>query len=148
MFVAVAMLVVLVLLGGLAVIGFAAFLRRYLPRLSLPVSFSLSHSVLVLLCIGLYPTDIFFPSIPFDDVYISYLIIPGLHIYWLATQVLPLVDPYLMTKFSFHTASLISIVFIPGLICLFLGGIQWYFIGGLWQRRGLTMRWSERRPAA
>ena len=113
----------------------------------MPVSFSLSHSILVLLCIAVYPTGIFFPDIPFDDVYISYLIVPGLHIYWLATLALPLVDPYLMTTFSFHTASLISIVFIPGLVCLFLGGIQWYFIGAFWQRRGLTMRWSEPRPA-
>lgn len=80
---------------------------------------------------ALYPTEIFVPAIPYDDVYLIYLLFPGFHIYIIAGQLSNQLFPWLLTKMSSHAASVLCIVFIPGIIGIILGGLQWYFIGKL-----------------
>jgi hypothetical protein len=144
MFLAITISLVLILVGALIVIGGAMFLRRYLFRgISLRLALVFSQSALIVLCIVLYPTDVFCPPGPFDDVYASYMVIPGIHIYLPAAHAAVWLQPHLMKAFSFHTASLLIIIFIPGFICLILGAVQWFLIGTLWQRQGLTRRCSE-----
>jgi hypothetical protein len=124
------------LVGGLPIIVMARFLRRrrFAKHLSFPVALVMVHSAVILFCIALYPTDIFVPDIPFDDVYIPFLFFPGILVYWIGQQAADLVWPWLQGEMSFHSASIMCIIFIPGLVGLVFGGVQWYFIGLLIKR--------------
>ncbi|MEI8289603.1 MAG: hypothetical protein WCH99_09020 [Verrucomicrobiota bacterium] len=115
-------------IGGVFVVGFGLMLRRWiLRRASLPVLLAVSHAVIVVTSITLYPTYIFCVAPPFDDMYWAFMLVPGIHIYWLGYWLGGCVDHYL------HS-SLIVLLIIPGIVCLILGTLQWYLLGHLWQR--------------
>jgi hypothetical protein len=121
----------------LGLILFAALIRRYVLRgASLPGALAMAHAVIVLCCLALHPTGIFSPSVPIDDdVYIPYLFVPGMHIAWIGGNVANVFGPKLQTMMSYHAAWMVCIVFIPGIVCLLLGTLQWYGIGMLWRWR-------------
>ncbi len=78
---------------------------------------------------ALYPTDIFISDAPFDDVYTIYVFVPGIHIYLVGGQLSLQLFPWLLTKMSHYAASVLCIVFIPGVIGIIIGGFQWFIIG-------------------
>ncbi len=98
-------------------------------RLTLPVKLVVVHTFIILVSMALYPTGIFIPSIPYDNVYMIYYLVPGIHIYMIGVQISHQLFPWLLTKMSQHSASVLCIVFIPGVVGIFVGGLQWYFIG-------------------
>ena len=121
-------------IGAVPIIGLAVILRRYFKTLSSAWRLAISHASIVLLCVALYPTDIFCPPGMYDDIYFSLMFVPGLHIYFPAARLAGAFWPKLQTIMSFHAASILCIVFIPGIICLFVGSFQWYLIGRFYQR--------------
>jgi hypothetical protein len=88
-----------------------------------------SHTALLSVCVALYPTGIFFSDIPFDDIYSAYFLLPGFHIMILGQKLSDVLSPFLFSHLSSRWASITGIVFIPGVIGLVLGGLQWYVIG-------------------
>jgi hypothetical protein len=111
-------------------------------RLSPPGKLVVVHTLIILAAMALYPTEIFIPAPPFDDIYSIYFLVPGLHIMLIGMQVSHLLFPWLLTLMSHYAASILCIVFIPGVVGIILGGVQWYFIGKFiflikeeWQRR-------------
>jgi hypothetical protein len=118
------------LLGAAVICGLAYFLRRRFSDLTLPLALVISHSALLLLCVALYPTGIFTADIPFDDLYFAYFLFPGTHIdFAVGKFIIEPLTPVAFRLMSPRLASLVGIVFLPGLLGLFLGGLQWYFIG-------------------
>src|SRR5438105_5115401 len=112
-----ATLAVLFAITCLAVWLVAFLLRRRFKRLSLPVSLVLSHSLLLLVCVALYPTGIFFGKPPVDDLYGGFFLFPGPHLYLLAGKffvepLLPLLSP-LLDHIHAHTSAGIAILHVP-----------------------------------
>ena len=139
------MTILLFLIGATPIIIGGILVRRSRPSLRVPFPWLLViiHTVILGVCIALYPTGAFFADIPYDDGYIAYLFVPGPYVYWLGVQAAHLLWPWLQTEMSFHAASIVCIVYIPGLVGLLVGTVQWYVIGYLMQKLGLTMRLSE-----
>ena len=98
-------------------------------RLTLPVKLVVIHTLIILVAMALYPTDIFIPNAPYDDVYSIYVFVPGIHIYMIGVQLSHQLFPWLLTKMSHYAASVFCIVFIPGVVGILVGGLQWYLIG-------------------
>ena len=134
-------LTILFLIGAAPIVGFGLLLhrRKFVSRLSFPWVLAALHTAILSVCVALYPTGIFLPDSPFyDDVYIAYLFFPGIFVYCISGAAAVLLSPWLQTVMSYHAASLMCIVFIPGIVGLVLGAAQWYFIGCLMDRYGLT----------
>jgi hypothetical protein len=78
---------------------------------------------------ALYPTKIFISDIPYDDVYIIYFFVPGVHIWLIAGQISNLCFSLASNK-DVTLCSIGSLhVFIPGVIGIIVGGLQWHIIG-------------------
>jgi hypothetical protein len=98
-------------------------------RLSLPIKLVVVHTFIILVAMALYPTDIFIPDAPYDDIYTIYVFVPGIHIYMIGVKLSHQLFPWLLTKMSHYSASVLCIVFIPGVIGIIVGGLQWFVIG-------------------
>jgi hypothetical protein len=122
------------LVGGALVWGLACMFRWRFPRMALPIAFASSHTALLLLAVALFPTDIFIPNIPFDDLYTAYFFIPGTHIWLIGQSISNASLSFLFARMSSHWASITGIVFIPGFVGMVLGGLQWYAMGNVVQR--------------
>lgn len=127
------------LIGAVIVVGFGVILRRrLLRRASLPSALATSHATIVVISIALYPIRVLCASAPFDDVYLPFMLVPGIHIYWLGYWLGRCIDlafhSQLLAMLSFHSVSVLVLVVIPGIICLLVGTLQWYLLGHLWQR--------------
>ncbi len=125
--------VVLFLIGAIPVVGLGTILRRSVG-LSWAWSLAISHAAIVLACVALYPTGIFFPDIPFDDLYMSYFFVPGLHIYYPATALANGCWDWLRTFLTGPQTSVCCLVFLPGFIGLLAGTIQWFLLGWAYQQ--------------
>ena len=97
--------------------------------LSLPAKLAALHALIILAAMAFYPTDIFIPDAPYDNVYIIYALVPGIHILMIATALSQLLFPWLLTIMPPRAASVLCVVFITGSVGILLGGWQWYFIG-------------------
>jgi hypothetical protein len=127
--------VVIFVVAQAIIVWLASLVRRRVFRdISLAGALAISHAAIVLGCAALYPTG-FFTPLGADDIYGSYLFVPGAHILWLGQKVALALWPKLQTMMSYHSASLICIVAIPGVVCLVLGTLQWYLIGLLWRSK-------------
>lgn len=102
----------------------------WFSRLSLPGRLAAIHTLIVTAAMALYPTGLFIADAPYDDVYLIYVLVPGIHILVIGMQVsqqlFPLLSALLLSR---RAASILCIVFIPGLVGIIIGGLQWYFIG-------------------
>src|SRR5256885_811654 len=113
----------------------AWLLRRWFSRLSLSWSSVASQTLLLLLCVALFPTGIFFAEPPADDLYAGFFLFPGIHLYLLAGKLClePLMDHgfsnWLFQHAPVHAANLIGLVFLPAVPCAILGALQWFGIG-------------------
>jgi hypothetical protein len=80
-------------------------------------------------------------------VYVPYLLVPGIHIYQPANALFGrAVFPWLLGRMESFPASVISVVVGPGLVGLFVGGVQWYLLGAAWER--LAGKRTKTRPCA
>src|SRR5947209_9244817 len=113
----------------------AWLLRRWFSRLSLAWRFVASQTLLLLLCVALFPTGIFFAEPPVDDLYAGFFLFSGIHLYFLAGKLClePLMDQGLSNWLFQHApgraANLIGLVFLPAVPCTILGALQWFGIG-------------------
>jgi|ERR1700730_11577051 hypothetical protein len=120
---------------NIAAVWFVARLIRRFSHLSLTWSLVAAQTLLLLLCVALYPTGIFFAASPADDLYAGFFLFPGVHLYLLAGKLClePLMDSgfsnWLSQHVSARAANLIGLIFIPALLCAILGALQWYLIG-------------------
>lgn len=126
-------------IGAIPVIGLGLALRRWiLRRASLPVALAVSHALIVIVSIALYRVDIFWAGPPVDDVYVPFAFVPGFPVHLLGYMLGGWVDHAfrsdLLTMMSFNTFSILTLVIIPGVVCLLLGTLQWYLLGRLWLR--------------
>jgi hypothetical protein len=122
------LMLALFVVTGAMVWFLARLLRWKWPRLSLPVSLVISHTALLILCAALAPTGGFFGDPPFDDLYLGYYLFPGIHLYFLAGQIVRLLEP-LCQHMSDWWGAVFYIVVFPGVVCIILGGAQWFLIG-------------------
>jgi hypothetical protein len=127
------MLTVPPLAGGALVWGLAYMFRWRFPRMALPIAFASSHTALLLLAVALFPTEIFIPNIPFDDLYTAYFCIPGTHILLIGLSISKASSSFLFAHLPSHWASITGIVFVPGIVGMVLGGLQWYAMGNVVQ---------------
>lgn len=119
-----------------------ALFKEQFGKLTLAAKLLIIHSAVILVVIGMYPTGIFTPDFPFDDIYLIYFFVPGIHIYWLGGQLVAMLKPFLLSIYSRHMASIVGVVLIPGVVGLILGGVQWYLIGIIITR--LAHRYASR----
>ncbi|HEX9959643.1 MAG TPA: hypothetical protein VGB00_01760 [Pyrinomonadaceae bacterium] len=98
-------------------------------RLSLPAKLVVIHTLIISAAMASSPAAIFIPAAPYDDVYIIYMLVPGIHIFMIGIQISLQLFPWLSAIMSPRAASVLCVVFIPGLVGIILGGLQWYFIG-------------------
>jgi hypothetical protein len=125
----------LALMGAIPVIYLGLMLRWYvIRRASLAAALAVSHAIITAIDIALYLTPIFWSNIHgFDDIYWIFMFIPGVHIYQLGRLIAYSIAPHLDATMSYHSASIMILVIIPGIICLLLGTLQWYLIGRVCQ---------------
>lgn len=82
------------------------------------------HTVLILLSMFCLSQRWFLTPLPYDCVYLPFLIVSGPIVYFVAHYVQH------ASEIFFNTDQvMIAWNVLPGMICLVLGGIQWYFIG-------------------
>lgn len=98
-------------------------------RLSLPAKLVAIHTLIILAAMALYPTHLFVPGAPYDDVYLIYVLVPGIHILMIGMHLSWLLFPWLLQLMPPHAASILCVVFIPGSVGIGAGALQWYFIG-------------------
>ena len=72
-----------------------------------------------------------FPDIPFDDLYMPFMIYPGWPVWALCGILSHSLLNWLFSNFSPHTASVIGLIWIPATFALLLGGSLWFFVGHL-----------------
>ena len=126
--------VVLFVITGTIVWFLAGLLRWRWPRLSLPLSLAVSHTILLLICVALCPTGIFFGEPPVDDLYLGYYLFPGVHLYFVAGKIIEPLEPLVGRLLPDFWGSILYLVILPGFVCAVLGGAQWYLIGKLVER--------------
>lgn len=97
-------------------------------RLSLPWKLIVLHSALIVLFMFTLWKRWFITDIPFDSFYAPFFFTSGPLVYFVA---------HFLQLWSEHLLPADASVFlpwdvIPGVVCLILGGIQWWCIGRLW----------------
>src|SRR5258707_537097 len=108
-------------------------------KLSLPWTLVLLHSAFIVLFMFTLCNRWFLTHIPFDCFYAPFFLTSGPLVYSIA---------HYIQHWSEHFFSADASVFlrwgvVPGIVCLILGGIQWWCIGRLW----LWFRTRRRRHA-
>lgn len=86
-----------------------------------------------------------FPDIPFDDVYMPFMIYPGWPV-WALCDIL-MTEPlktWLFSSFSPHVASFIGIVWIPAVATALFGSPLWFLVGSRIER--IRTRTANRVP--
>jgi hypothetical protein len=123
-------------LGAIIVVGVAHLLRQSsrLSRLSTGRLLLISHTLIVLFFLLVAP--LMSASEPqYSDVYLPYLLVPGIHIYHPSNLLFGrVVFPRLLESMESYPASVLCIEIGPGLVGLLVGGLQWYILGFCWDR--------------
>jgi hypothetical protein len=72
---------------------------------------------------------------PYGDVYVPYLLVPGIHIYYPAHLLFgQVVFGWLLGSMRPFPASVLCVIIGPGLVGLLTGGLQWFVVGACWDR--------------
>ena len=121
------MLIVFVAFGGLQLSK--AF------SISLPWTYVLIHTLLMITVIAPYLYGKGIPDIPFDDMYIPFMYYPGWALNTLASMSASLLWPMILDYVSPQTGSLICIFYVPGALHLIFGSAIWYGVGSLIKRK-------------
>jgi hypothetical protein len=120
--------------GAGVVIGGAWLLCHYFPPKSEVSARHLvvSNTVIIVVLMALSPSKFLFPASFYDDIYPYYFFVPGPHIFILGYSAAGYCTPKLQTVLSGHTLGYATIILIPGLIGIIVGGAQWYLFGRLY----------------
>ncbi len=97
-------------------------------KLSLPWTLVLLHSALIVLFMFTLWNRWFLTDIPFDCFYAPFLLTSGPVVYSIAHYV----QHWSENFFSRDASVFLPWDVVPGIVCLVLGGIQWWCIGRLW----------------
>jgi hypothetical protein len=122
--------------GGLGVVLLAGLLRAS-PRVRCwPVGCQLAaaHSLVVLGILIFAPLYVVATwDSPYGDVYVPYLLAPGFHIIYPVDRVFgEPVFHWLLKYLESFPASILSVIVVPGLVGLVVGGAQWWLLGTMW----------------
>jgi hypothetical protein len=125
--------------GWLAVIGLARCLT-IIPgarRWALKYRLLASHTGIVTALMAYSPISIRANwGSPYGDVYGPFLLVPGFPVYYPAARLSdPAFAPLLRHMESFP-ASVITVIVLPGLLSILLGGVIWFTAGIIWGRAG------------
>jgi hypothetical protein len=72
---------------------------------------------------------------PYGDVYVPYLLVPGIHVTYPADQLFGgLVFRGLLGQMESFPASVLCVIVGPGLVGITVGGLQWWVVGAVWDR--------------
>ena len=96
--------------------------------LSLPVKLVILHSALIVLFMFTLWNRWFLTDITFDCFYAPFFFTSGPVVYFIAHYL----QHWSERLFSPDTSVFLPWGVVPGLVCLILGGVQWWFIGRLW----------------
>lgn len=124
--------------GAVMVISLAQLLRRS-PRLARrPTGLLLAVSHTLIMCGWLVYSPFYIAAelaveSPYGDMFVPYLMVPGVHIYYPASEWLArVIFPWLLRYLESFPASVICVIIVPGLVGLVVGSLQWYGIGVAW----------------
>jgi hypothetical protein len=96
--------------------------------LSLPVKLVILHSALIVLFMFTLWNRWFLTNIPFDCFYAPFFFASGPVVYFLAHYL----QHWSERLFSPNASIFLPWGVVPGVVCLILGGVQWWYIGRLW----------------
>jgi hypothetical protein len=99
------------------------FIRRVV-RLTIPQKLVAVHTTLILASMFALWNGWFLTPLPYDCVYIPFLIFSGPIVYFVAHFL-----QHASEVFLNPSQVMIAWNLVPGTVCLILGGTQWYFIG-------------------
>ena len=97
-------------------------------KLSLPAKLVILHSVLIVLFMFTLWKRWFITDIPFEDFYAPFFFTSGPLVYFVAHYLQLWSEQF----FPAHASVFLPWDIVPGVVCLILGGVQWWFIGRLW----------------
>jgi len=120
-------LIVLVAFGGLQL--------AKVFRISLPWTYVVLHTLLMMTVLAPYFFGKGIPGIPFDDMYIPFLYYPGWGFNILASAPAALLWPKILDYMSHQMGSRVCIFYLPGTLNLILGSAIWYAVGSLLNRK-------------
>ncbi|SRR6266540_2800788 len=92
--------------------------------LTLPETLVILHSSLILASMFALSQKWFLTPLPYDCVYVPFLIVSGPIVYSIAHYL-----QHVSEAFMSPDHVMIAWNLVPGTVCLILGGIQWYLIG-------------------
>ncbi len=127
-------------LGAGLVVGLTCFLRL-LPGVVCwhtgPL-LAISHTLIVCVWLAISPLYIAaerkFGS-DYGDVFVPYMLVPGVHIYHPANLWFgQIAFPRWLGHMESFPASVICVIIGPALVGSVAGGLQWYIIGAIWER--------------
>jgi len=118
-----------------ALIGAGLLLQKqgWLKGWSLPWILVAMHGVILVALMALYPFLI--SERPADYLYGPYMFVLGLHLLVPGDMLAQALFPRLLKSVSYHRASILCIVFVPGIVGLVSGALQWYWVGRWIQTR-------------
>jgi len=125
--------------GAMLVLGLAQLFRlsRRLARLSTSLRLVVSHTLIVCVWLALSPLYIAAERAaesPYGDVFVPYLLVPGVHIYYpVCVWFGQVAFPWLLGHMESFPASVVCVVVGPGVVGLVIGGLQWYLLGTVWE---------------
>lgn len=109
--------------------------------------FALAHTLIIIIALAISPLVIMAQwGSPYGDIYWPFLFVPGVHIdypihRWLSG---PLFH-WLLGHAEPFLASVLTVIVVPGLIGLLVGGAQWWLIGSIWD--SVSRRRNPHQPA-
>jgi hypothetical protein len=122
--------------GSIVLLGAAL---RQLPRIGhwrTAPRLAAAHTVAVLGLMALAPVYIRLTwGSPYGDVYVPYLLAPGIHISYPADRLFDgPVFQWLLGYMESFPASVLCVIVGPGLVGVVAGGLQWFVLGAVWDR--------------
>ena len=125
--------------GWVAVVGLARCLKLvpYIRRWPLKYRLFASHTGVIAALMAYSP--VYIRSIwgsPYGDVYGPFLLVPGFPVYYPSGRLSDLAFVHLLRYLESFPASVITVIVLPGLLSILLGGAVWLTVGIAWDRFG------------
>lgn len=131
-------LVMIALAGAGGVVSLAALLSlsSRVARWGSGARLAAAHSLTIIGFLVVAPLYVWATwGSPYGDVYVPYLLVPGIHIYHPANRLFAAeVFHWLLRYMDALPASILYVIVGPGLVGVVVGGLQWWLIGTAWDR--------------
>ena len=93
-----------------------------IDRLTFPQTVVIVHTVLILASMVALWNRWLLTPLPYDCIYVPFLVISGPFVYFVAHYLQHVSEAFLRPE-----QVMIAWNVVPGVVCIILGGIQWYF---------------------